>query len=118
MWWKDESGLRTCHVWLFDGQSDGRTKVTNIEVFDAPIVGIMQPIVVRNWQAKFDTGLDAFFPVLTSGDAPDCRRRLGHYNVTAPIGEGGCIEYPETFPAPTRVARRSKANLDVSRQAS
>ena len=45
--------------------------------------------------------------------------RLGHYDVTALIGEGGMGRvYRQTLPAPTRVARRIRANLNVPRKAS
>ncbi len=57
MWWKDEGGMKSCHTWVFSSTTPGKTKITNIEVFDGAIIGFMKPLLIPNWQKKFDSGL-------------------------------------------------------------
>lgn len=60
MWWKDKDGMKACHIWKFEVAPNGKSRITNVEVFHGMAIGILKPIVIRNWQKKFDGGLDAF----------------------------------------------------------
>lgn len=57
MWWKDENGMKSCHTWVFEDLGADKTKITNIEAFDGTIIGLMKPILIPDWQKKFDNGL-------------------------------------------------------------
>ncbi len=57
MWWKDKEGIKSCHTWVFENAGVGKTKITNIEVFDGTIIGLMKPILISDWQKKFDSSL-------------------------------------------------------------
>jgi len=39
MWWKDENGVKSCHIWTFESLPDGRTRITNVEVFHGVAMG-------------------------------------------------------------------------------
>ncbi|MEL6537099.1 MAG: SRPBCC family protein [Bacteroidota bacterium] len=57
MWWKEENGMKSCHIWVFERLDADKTKIINVEVFDGTIIGIMKPILIPDWQKKFDAGL-------------------------------------------------------------
>jgi len=54
MWWKDEKGVRSCHIWQFERVSDSRTRITNVEVFHGIAMGLVKPLVANQWQKLFE----------------------------------------------------------------
>jgi uncharacterized membrane protein len=58
MWCKDENGVKSCHVWQFETLATGGTRITNVEVFHGPAMGLVKPLVVRNWQQMFEASVD------------------------------------------------------------
>ena len=58
MWCKDENGIKSCHIWLFEMLSSGRTRITNVEVFHGAAMGLVKPLIVNNIQQMFDTSVD------------------------------------------------------------
>lgn len=54
MWWKDNNGIRSCHIWAFETSGDSRTSITNVEVFHGLAMGLVRPMVVANWQRMFE----------------------------------------------------------------
>ncbi len=45
--------FRTYHVWTFQDMAGGGTLVTDVEVFDGPLAGLLKPIVRRHWNGYF-----------------------------------------------------------------
>jgi hypothetical protein len=58
IWWKDENGVKSCHVWSFEALADGRTKVTDVEVFHGVPMGLVKPLVAGDWQRKFEASVE------------------------------------------------------------
>lgn len=58
MWWKKEEGLSSCHFWLFEDAGEGRTRISNIEIFDGPWSAIIKPIGQQSWSAKFQESVE------------------------------------------------------------
>jgi hypothetical protein len=58
MWCKDENGVKSCHVWRFEALSNGRTRVTNVEVFHGAAMGLVKPLVASNWQKLFEASVE------------------------------------------------------------
>lgn len=54
MWWKDEKGIKSCHIWEFEPLNEGRTRITNVEVFHGTAMGLIKPLVAKNWQRLFE----------------------------------------------------------------
>lgn len=54
MWWKDNNGIRSCHIWAFETSGDSRTSITNVEVFHGLAIGLVRPLVAANWQRMFE----------------------------------------------------------------
>ena len=58
MWCKDENGVKSCHIWQFETLSNGRTRITNVEVFHGSAMGLAKPLVANNWQQMFETSVE------------------------------------------------------------
>ena len=58
LWWKDDKGIQSCHIWSFDTLSDSRTRITNIEVFHGLAMGLVKPLVAARWQHMFEQSVD------------------------------------------------------------
>ena len=56
-WWKEAKGIKSCHVWEFALLVPDRTQVTNTEVFHGVSVGLLKPLVARNWQRLFEASV-------------------------------------------------------------
>jgi hypothetical protein len=54
VWWKQENGVKSCHIWEFEPLDDHRTRITNVEVFDGMVMGLVKPFVARKWQQLFE----------------------------------------------------------------
>jgi hypothetical protein len=62
-WSKEESGVRSNHVWAFEDLPNGGTRIVDFEIFQGVLVGFARPLVEKSWQARFEdavTGLVAF----------------------------------------------------------
>jgi hypothetical protein len=62
-WSKEESGVRSNHVWSFEELPDGGTRIVDFEIFQGALAGFARPLVERGWQARFEdavTGLVAY----------------------------------------------------------
>lgn len=57
-WWKEEKGLRSCHVWQLEDLGNGTVAVHNVEVFAGKGVGFMRAIFQSSWRKKFQLSLD------------------------------------------------------------
>lgn len=53
-WWKEDKGIKSCHVWKFEKISDQKTVIDNIEVFKGYSIGFIKPFVKKSWQKLFD----------------------------------------------------------------
>jgi hypothetical protein len=58
MWWKDEDGVRSCHIWRFEELSGDRTLITNVEVFHGASIGMIKILVGKKWLRLFDLAVD------------------------------------------------------------
>ena len=58
VWAKNKDGIRACHVWDFTTLPNGKTRVTNCEVFHGAPIAIVSPFAAKNWYKKFNTGMD------------------------------------------------------------
>jgi len=56
-WWKDEKGIKSCHVWEFMALSPDRTRVTDTEVFHGVPMGLLKPLLVKPWQRMFEASV-------------------------------------------------------------
>jgi|SoiMethySBSTD1v2_1073268.scaffolds.fasta_scaffold309466_2 hypothetical protein len=56
-WWKDEKGVKSCHVWEFTALSPDRTQITNTEVFHGLFIGLVKPLAARRWQSLFEASV-------------------------------------------------------------
>jgi len=52
-WCKTGGGVRACHVWSFTVLPNGRTRITNTEVYDGVFIGLIKPLVAVAWEKKF-----------------------------------------------------------------
>jgi hypothetical protein len=61
-WCKMSGGTKACHVWSFTYLPNGKTRITNTEVFHGTTIGLIKPLVARSWERAFHkavTGLVA-----------------------------------------------------------
>jgi hypothetical protein len=58
MWSKNENGIKSCHIWFFERLPDGRTRVSNTEVFEGTKVGLIRPLVAKRWQRMFQASVE------------------------------------------------------------
>ena len=58
MWSKNENGIKSCHIWSFERLPEGKTRVSNIEVFQGFKVALIRPFVARRWQQMFQASVD------------------------------------------------------------
>ena len=56
-WWKDEKGIKSCHVWEFMALSPDRTRVTDTEVFHGVPMSLLKPLLVKPWQRMFEASV-------------------------------------------------------------
>lgn len=59
-WCKTSGGIKSCHVWSFTVLPNGKTRITNTEVFHGTFIGLIKPIVAGQWERSFNatvTGL-------------------------------------------------------------
>jgi uncharacterized membrane protein len=57
-WSKEANGVRSCHRWQFEPLPDGRTRVSNIEVFHGTPIGLIKPLVGARWRRLFQASVD------------------------------------------------------------
>jgi uncharacterized membrane protein len=57
-WSKEANGVRSCHTWRFEPLPDGRTRVSNIEVFHGTPIGLVKPLVSARWRRLFQASVD------------------------------------------------------------
>jgi hypothetical protein len=50
--------VRSAHLWRFEFQPGGRTKITSVEVMYGSDIGYLRPIVEKRWQRFSDIALD------------------------------------------------------------
>ena len=53
-WSKEESGVRSNHVWSFEDLPNGGTRIVDFEIFQGVLVGFARPMVEKGWQARFE----------------------------------------------------------------
>jgi uncharacterized membrane protein len=58
-WAKEENGVRSCHAWQFAPLPDGRTRVSNVEVFHGTPIGLIKPLVSARWRRLFQASVDS-----------------------------------------------------------
>jgi hypothetical protein len=56
-WCNSGIGMRACHVWSFTVLPNGRTRVTNTEVYHGTLIGLIKPIVAGHWEKKFNAAV-------------------------------------------------------------
>ncbi len=57
-WRKDEGGHRSIHVWRFEDQPGGETRIINLEIFHGPGYGLLRAIIESDWQRRFDLAVE------------------------------------------------------------
>lgn len=57
MWWKEEKGIRSCHIWTFEVLGESRTRITNVEVFHGLAIGLVKPLIAVRWQRMFEASV-------------------------------------------------------------
>lgn len=57
-WSKDESGVRSYHMWRFEPLSGGRTRVSDVEVFYGTPIAVIKPLVRARWRRLFQTSVE------------------------------------------------------------
>jgi hypothetical protein len=57
-WWKDERGIKSNHIWVFEDVPGSGTRITNVEVFHGLIMGLLKPLVAGRWQRLFEVTVD------------------------------------------------------------
>jgi hypothetical protein len=57
-WWKNEGGIRTFHVWMFEKLPGGRSRVTNTVVFHGPVVGLTKIFYGSTWFEKIEKSVE------------------------------------------------------------
>jgi hypothetical protein len=62
-WVKDTNGVRSCHLWQFEPLPDGRTRVSNVEVFHGVPIGLIKPLVKARWRRLFQASVDNLIAV-------------------------------------------------------
>jgi hypothetical protein len=53
-WAKEESGVRSNHIWSFEDLPNGGTRVIDCEIFQGLLAGFARPMVEKKWQARFE----------------------------------------------------------------
>lgn len=48
-WWDGNGGVKSCRMWLFETQADGKTKVSSTEVFQSILLVLPKPILAKRW---------------------------------------------------------------------
>ncbi len=57
LWWKNEKGIKSCHIWQFErlsGNPNSITRITDVEVFHGTMMGLVKPLVSRRWHQMFE----------------------------------------------------------------
>lgn len=57
-WCKTSGGIRSCHVWTFTYLPNGKTRITNTEVFHGTFIGLIKPLVAGRWERMFKNAVD------------------------------------------------------------
>jgi hypothetical protein len=57
-WWKDQSGVKSNHIWSFEPLPDGGSRIIDCEVLHGPLVGLARPVTEPAWQHRFDVAID------------------------------------------------------------
>jgi hypothetical protein len=57
-WWKDQSGIRSNHVWSFEPLPDGGSRIVDLEILHGLPIGLARPLTEAGWQAKVDAAVD------------------------------------------------------------
>ncbi len=57
-WWKNESGVSSCHIWKFERLPNERTRIYNVEVFHGFFLGLMKPVIGSRWEKSFLASVD------------------------------------------------------------
>lgn len=58
LWSKDENGVASAHIWMFEALPDGGTRITNVEVFHGTLMGLLKPLLASDWQKKFEESVN------------------------------------------------------------
>lgn len=53
-WSKEESGVRTNHIWSFEELPGGGTRIVDCEIFQGALAGLARAMVEKNWQTRFE----------------------------------------------------------------
>lgn len=56
-WCRKGGGVRACHIWTFALLPNGRTRVTNTEVFHGTLIGLIKPLVAAHWESRFNASI-------------------------------------------------------------
>ena len=57
-WCKTSGGILSCHVWSFAYLPNGKTRITNTEVFHGTMIGLIKPLVAGRWERMFKNTVD------------------------------------------------------------
>ena len=58
-WWKDENGIRSCHVWMIDSLGTNRIKIYNTEVFHGNGIALIKLFDFKRWNNLFQQSVNA-----------------------------------------------------------
>ncbi|MCI0712677.1 MAG: SRPBCC family protein [Chloroflexi bacterium] len=67
-WSKDQKGIKSKHVWLFEELSDGGTRITNLEVFHGTAIGLIKPLVKDRWKRLFKATVEGIINAVHERD--------------------------------------------------
>jgi uncharacterized membrane protein len=57
-WSKEANGVKSSHLWRFEPLPDGRTRVSNVEVFHGTPIALIKPLVGARWRRLFQTSVE------------------------------------------------------------
>ncbi|KAL9649598.1 hypothetical protein ABK040_003275 [Willaertia magna] len=57
-WHKDESGVKSCHVWQYEILNDTEVEIINTEVFHGIPILFIKPFVSKRWNTLFEQSVN------------------------------------------------------------
>jgi hypothetical protein len=65
IWSKEENGIKSCHLWVFDRLMSGQTRIIDVEAFQGVKIGLLRPLLENRWKRMFDAGLEGLIRYAT-----------------------------------------------------
>ena len=53
-WCKNNGPIKSCHIWSFNLLPNRRVRVTTTEVLHGTLIGMLKPVILLQWQRKFE----------------------------------------------------------------